>query len=298
MDPTEQDRRETLEDLFAQWDLDGNGSVGFGELMQVLQSSERKSDKNQAKWVRKIEAQINQGRQANRSRRGSGGSTMALKMGGVINFPDHDGEPSLDPEAFVSFLYHITHKDTDEEFADFVAFCRSGVEAAAEQTHGSKSKKAAWKMFQLLDVNHDGFVDLTELEVLLNAESKADKKHVAKWKAYLYNKGRDNDKVREEDINDDTKEKYNIKMSLHDFQSFVAEYMGDDENKVYNLLTSVEKAVQAKQLKYLTEFKVQDIMNDIMGDILKERPRDVLAGIAKSVQRLQRTGAYPKMLGK
>lgn len=299
---TEEARKEILLELFSRWDLSGNGAVAFAELMQVLQHSERVAAKDSQKWVRRIEAQIQQGKQANRSRRGSA-TSLKLQIGGTINFNDLDGEPSLDPDAFVAFLHAITHKDSEEEFNDFVTFCRAGVEGAIQSTQGSRSKQLVWQMFRLLDVNNDGFVDLVELEVLLKTESKSDKKHVAKWKAYLLNKGRDEDKIREEDLSQDEESaaaKYSLRMSLKDFQLFLHEYCGGEnsEEKVAALLGAVEVAVQEKNVKYITEFKVQDIINDIMGDLLRERPKDVLAGIEKSVHRLQRTGKYPKPLSK
>lgn len=290
-------RREILGDLFQRWDLNGDQAVGFGELMQVLQSSEKSGSKDALKWVKKVEAQITQGREANKRKRGSV-TQLKAQSGGYINFSEADGEPSLDPEAFTGFLMAITEKMDRDEFEEFVEFCKSGVEAAQESTHGSKMKKDIWKMFQLLDLNMDGFVDLTELEVLLAVESKADKKHVAKWKAQLLNKTRDEEKIKEEDVEEDERGiKYEMKLSLNDFQAFLGEYVGEDEARLTNLLTGVESAVQERvQVKYILEFKIQDIMNEIMGDLLQERPRDVLAGVSRSVARLQRTGKFPKML--
>lgn len=298
----ESDRAAIIRDLFSFWDLDGNGTVEYGEMQQILQASQRIDSKDKLKWVKKFEAEINQGQRENR--RGSL-SSISVTGGGQINFSEVDGEPSLDPDAFVNFLLRLTRKDSDEEFLELVEFSKKWIADASSSTQGDKLKRDIWSIFQMLDSNNDGYVDWLELEVLLNAERKADRKIVLKWKAIVQNKvneqlslpGRGSARGAGTPIpeGDDRR----LRMDLHTFQLFLHEFVETDaEARIAQLVSVVRKAVQEQQIAYILHARVHDVIQDIMEDLLKERPQDVLAGIEKSVQRLRRTQKFPKPLKK
>lgn len=318
-------RRNAIQSIFNAWDLDGNGEVGFGELTQILHSAQMMSNKEAMKWVRKMEAQIQQARNTNQVH----GSQRSLQLhgGGYVNFSEVDGEPSLDPEAFESFIFSMTSKDTQEEFDRFIVTADLVVRDAAEATHGSKLKRDVWEMFQLLDINSDGFVDMKELEMLLVVEHRDDRKLLTKWKHQLRNKcssgrlitGRSPESepiqpaadasapqpaaprsTRASIVAVDGPEppeaavEQDMKLSLRDFQLFLKEYVEGKEERVPAILAAVRKAVQEKHIEYILKFRVHDIINEVMDDLLRERPVDVLEGIKRSVCRLQRTNKYPK----
>lgn len=292
----EQERRaDVMRDLFYKWDLDGNGSIGLGELLQVIQAGDRLESKDQMKALKKLEVQIQQAKRTNQST----GSMNALKLnsGGVVNFSDQSGEPSLDPAAFNGLINNLTKRDSAEEFDAFTAFCLNAVEEAEKSTHGSQIKKAIWEIFCTLDRNRDGFVDLDEIEPLLKIETKADRKNVIRWKHFLVNK----ELRAEEDFAqaaEKDEDEYALKVSLHDFHQFLHKMCDNDEKKIYELLALVKKDAQHKQIQYICDMKIHEIMNEIMEDLLREEPNDVLAGITRSVERLGRTGKFPKMLKK
>lgn len=294
-DEEQQRRNEILSDLFYKWDLDGNGSVSLGEFLQVIQAGERLDSKPQQKALKKLEAQLHQARRTNQST----GSMNALKLptGGIVNFSDLNGEPSLDPEAFVGLFSNLVNKDSPESFDELHAFCLNAIEEASKSTHGSKIKKAIWEIFCTLDRNRDGFVDLDEIEPLLRVETKADRKKVIRWKHYLVNKElrEVEDFARQAESDED---EYSLQVSLHDFHEFIHKMCENDENKIYELVSLVKKEVQQKQVSYICDMKIHEIMNEIMEDLLKEEPDDVLAGIQRSVERLKRTGNFPKVLKK
>lgn len=307
-DDAEQERRlRAIEDLFVKWDLGGNCCIRFSELLQILQASQRLSTKDQQKWVKRLEAQIEQARRFN-SQHGSF-TALNLANGGVVTFGDVTGEPSLDPKAFHTLIMHLTTKDNPQEFDEFVKFCGKAVLDASESTQGSKVKRDIWEMFRLLDANNDGFVDLHELEDLVGHQSK---KQLVKWRHYLTNKAqagvavpevhsrprplsptakRDDESSSDED---NEAERRALQLTLADFQKFVHEYVEkSEEERVPELLMAVRKESQKRSVRYIVQFKVHEIINDVMEDLLKEKPNDVLAGIAKSVERLRRTGKYP-----
>lgn len=298
--PAETERRSAaIEDLFVKWDLSGNSSIRFSELLQILQASERLSNKDQLKWVRRLEAQIEQGRRFN-SQQGSMSALTLASGGGAVTFGEVTGEPLLDPKAFHQLIMNLTAKDQSSEFDDFVAFCEKAVAEAAESTQGTKSRRDVWEMFRLLDTNNDGHVDLRELEALVGHQSK---KQLVKWKHYLTNKNLSipqthcsSKEAKNADASSDDEEdevdRKALRLTLADFQKFVHEYVEKKEESVPELLATVRKEMQKKSVEYIVQFKVHEIMNEVMEDLLKEKPLDVLAGITKSVERLRRTGRY------
>jgi hypothetical protein len=297
MDQGEASRRSTaIDELFVKWDFGGNCCIRFSELLQILQASERLSNKDQQKWVKRLEYQIEQGRRFN-SQVGSSASLSVLS-GGIVTFGDATGEPSLDPKAFHDLIMHLTEKDQPEEFDEFVCFCEKAVVEAAESTQGSKLQREIWEMFRLLDTNSDGFVDLVELEALIGHQSK---KQLIKWKHYLHNKVNEipqthNSAHQKEDGNesgsDDDDERTSLRLTLSDFQKFIHEYVEKKEERIGELLTLVRKTTQKKNVDYIVNFKIHEIMNEVMEDLLKEKPVDILGGITKSVERLKRTKKY------
>jgi Ca2+-binding EF-hand superfamily protein len=231
------------------------------------------------------------------------GASFSLSDGGAVNFSDVTGEPSLDPDAFHRLINNLTASDTEEEFAEFFKFCSKAVLDAAESTSGTKLQREIWEMFRLLDTNNDGVVDLRELEVLVGPQSK---KQLIRWKHYLANKlyqssgtipqtlsgatapvGND---VEDED--EDPIMMARCSMTLRDFQKFVKEYVHHKEERIPDLVAAVRRESQVKQIQYIVQFRVHEVLNEIMEDLLKERPYDVLSGIRKSVDRLDRTGKY------
>jgi Ca2+-binding EF-hand superfamily protein len=294
MDSNELNRRSlVIDELFTKWDFGGNCSIRFSELLQILQASQRLSNKDQQKWVKRLEFQIEQGRRFNHQV----GSTASLSVlsGGVVTFGDATGEPSLDPKAFHQLIMHLTEKDTPEDFDEFVAFCEKSVIEAAESTQGSKLQREIWELFRLLDTNNDGFVDFEELEALIGHQSK---KQLIKWKHYLHNKANEipqthnHEHLREDSDSDDDEERRSLRLSLGDFQKFVQEYVEKKDEKVGELLAAVRKDLQKKNVDYIVNHKLHEIMNELMEDLLKEKPVDVLAGVVKSVERLKRTKKY------
>eukprot|EP00388_Colpodella_angusta_P001262 GDKJ01004091.1.p1 GENE.GDKJ01004091.1~~GDKJ01004091.1.p1 ORF type:complete len:215 (-),score=29.48 GDKJ01004091.1:101-745(-) len=102
-------------------------------------------------------------------------------------------------------------------------------------------------------------------------------------------------------------------ITLHDFQTLVLTLFSSSNGspmspaspvnteealvkRVQELLDDVTKVKREREVQYLQAFKVHDIMNEIIEDILKEEPLDVLSGITRSVERLQRTGKYPRQM--
>lgn len=80
---------------------------------------------------------------------------------------------------------------------------------------------------------------------------------------------------------------------LRDFQKFLNDFFGDNMDRLEAALKMVRAAIQETHRRYLTEMKVDEIMNDILEDLLRERPHDVLDGIVRSVGRLRRLGHFP-----
>lgn len=297
MDQSESERRSAaIEQLFVKWDFGGNCCIRFSELLQIFQASQRLSNKDQQKWVKRLEFQIDQGRKFNTQV----GSTASLSVlsGGIVTFGDATGEPSLDPRAFHQMVMHLTEKDQPAEFDEFVAFCEQAVVEAAESTQGSKLQREIWEMFRLLDTNSDGFVDLVELEALIGHQNK---KQLIKWKHYLNNKVNEVPQTHSfervadaggDSGSDDDDERKALRLSLADFQKFIQEYVEKNEDRVGELLACVRKDLQKKSVDYIVNYKVHEIMNEVMEDLLKEKPVDVLSGIVKSVERLRRTKKY------
>ena len=54
--------------------------------------------------------------------------------------------------------------------------------------------------------------------------------------------------------------------------------------------------MQREYQKWLDDNKVNNILDSILEDLLRERPRDVLSGIARSCARIKRTGQYTRTL--
>lgn len=297
MDQGEASRRSAaIDDLFVKWDFGGNCCIRFSELLQILQASQRLSNKDQQKWVKRLEFQIEQGRRFNNHV----GSTASLNVlsGGVVTFGEVTGEPSLDPKAFHQLVMHLTEKDQPHEFDEFVEFCLRAVVEAAESTQGSKLQRDIWEMFRLLDTNSDGFVDLVELEALIGHQNK---KQLIKWKHYLNNKVNEipqvhghegSEHVDESGSDDDEDERKALRLTLAEFQKFVREYVEKKEERVGELLVLVRKDLQKRNVDYIVKYKVHEIMNEVMEDLLKEKPVDVLTGIVKSVERLRRTKKF------
>lgn len=290
MDVEENNRRsEAINKLFSLWDLDGNGFVGYHELMQILQSSLKLSNPTQMKAVKRFEANLIQAR--TQSKRGSQ-AHLNLPQGGSVAFDEVNGEPTLDPKAFTSFLLSVMSKAEKAEFDDFLEVCASAVVDAQQSTQGSQQKKELWEIFQMLDSNHDGYVDMDEIEVLLECESKADRKQIMRWKHYLQTRAYE--ERRNPDGEEELQEDPGLKLTLADFHKFVNDYVENRQERITQILEAMRKQVQEKQVAYIVQFKVHEVINDIMDDLLRERPQDVLEGIKKSVERLQRTYKYPK----
>jgi len=285
-------RAAAFHELFNSFDLDGNGTVGVQELHQVMQATGRQGSRGHAKVVAKFEAQLAQavreatiGSDSPRGEAGFGGIGHVLF--GV------DGEPGLDPAAFAHFMADLT-KDYDEpSFQDFCKSAMDAVDAAKEATVGSGKKKLAWQLFQVLDTNGDGHVDLNELEVLLDVSNKTDKKEVAKWKAVVTQKHH-NAVAGTGEAADPAK----VRMTLADFQHFMEEYTGGSEDKLTVIAETVQDEVSAKYDQYLREKNIDEIFDMIKNDLCRERPHDALAGIRKSVERIARVGIFSSQLAR
>jgi Ca2+-binding EF-hand superfamily protein len=302
-------RRSVALSLFSECDLDGNGVVGLQELLQVIQSSRRGGDKKHVKRIRQLEAEIRQAVETNK-KTGNAMQHMALKSGGLVSFAQGHGEPSLDPEAFASVVVALTKDDSAEDFNGFVATARAAVDDAVELTRGSQQRRAVWSMFQLLDVNQDGFVDLAELEVLLDVETKSDKKAVSKWRAVLSQRKLEYhalapitsalDALASTNVSPETTasgvfsvpgdDHAPLKLTLADFQHFILEFTENDESRVEALLSRVREAMQTKYNAYLEANRVNQILDSVLEDLIRERPHDVLDGIIRSCERIKRTG--------
>jgi Ca2+-binding EF-hand superfamily protein len=332
LESDEQTRRlVAVDQLFREWDLNGDGFVSYSELIQILQASQRLGTKEQSKWVKRLEAQIAQGKGSRSTRSGSVTSLSMGSDGGVINFSEVTGEPSLDPVAFASLLKNLTEKNTPKEFDDFVHTCRDAVREASQATQGTKTRREIWEMFQALDTTHSGNVLLEDFEAIIGDTHK---KTVLRWKHYLRNKAMErktsNLQIKKEGSDDpllasgggtsglgaaiaaiqsnrasfcfesvdagDLEESEiddRLSVTLPDFQKFMTEVEKSNSGQYFSIRSMIEKTLQERQVRYILNLRVADIMNDVMEDLLKERPLDVLAGIAKSVERLRRSNKYP-----
>lgn len=332
-----------INELFREMDVDGRDSIGLDHVMQVVQQSKSLNDRDQKKWVKKLEAQIEQARRFNQS---SGSiSSLRLQEGGIVNFSDQKGEPSLDPTAFRNLLMKLTEKDTAEEFEDFYHQFLKCIKETEAATNGSNLKRMIWQMFRLLDHNHDGYVDLEEITPLLKVQSKTDQKIVTRFHHFVQNKrfALSPDEEREVEARHDAKffdpsegevltvddlgsplintstfgkredKDQSQLITLSDFQNLILSLFTSSTGsplsptspatteqiqtkRVKELLEDITKIKKEREAQYLQAFKVHDIMNEILEDVLKEEPLDVLAGIARSVERLQRTGKYPRQM--
>ena len=294
-------RSDAIDELFTKWDIGGNCSIRFSELLQILQASHRVSNRDQQKWVKRLEAQVTQAkRQQPHASRGS----FSLAQGGLLIFGDATGEPSLDPTAFQTLMKHLTAKDSPQEFDDFCKFCETAVKEAAQSTQGSKLRQDVWEMFRLLDANSNGYVELDELEALIGPQSK---KQVIKWKHYLTAKSRQESvgasaspveepltNMNSVDLANLDDEPVTLSLTLAEFQNFIHEYVERNDDMVPQLLEKVRGIAQQRNVQYVIDYNVHDIINEVMEDLLKEKPMDVLSGISKSVERLRRTGKYQK----
>lgn len=311
-------RRETVQGLFSAFDLDGNGSVGLQELLQIVSSSKESTsaaDKRNHKIIRLLEAEVRQAAETNR-KVGGAMSFVALRTGGNVIFAAADGEPSLDPAAFTNFLLSITKDVSEDEFNAFIEAAKEAVTEAYDRTQGSAFRARVWSVFQLLDVNQDGFVDLDELELLLNVETKSDRKAMSRWRHVLTQRHLDatgsvssaaNSSPPSRDVSPEstvntmastlnTASTAVARLTLSDFQQFVKEFTDGNEDRVATILENVRAAMQAEYNKYLQQNKVNDILDAVLEDLIRERPYDVLEGIIRSCQRMQRTGAYRRGL--
>ena len=323
-----------VDELFRQWDLSGSGCVRYSELLQILQASQRLGTKEQSKWVKRLEAQIAQGKRANSLRSGSVVSMSLANIGGAINFSEVTGEPSLDPVAFASLISHLTEKDSPKEFDDFVQFCGEAVKEASRATQGTMLQRDIWEMFRSLDSTNSGFIFLDDLASIIGDKYK---KVLLRWKYYLRNnqlsrkssmpqkssaQGEDlfasgssgvaaamaslaqnnrasfcfDDGSTEQEYaaDEDDENEERLTVTLPDFQKFMHEIERRDQHTFGLIRQAIQKAIQDRQIRYILNFRVADIMNDIMEDLLKERPVDVLSGIVKSVDRLRRADKYPR----
>jgi Ca2+-binding EF-hand superfamily protein len=319
---TSNSRKESIAALFELFDLDGNGSVGLNELTQVMHASRKSKTKNRQhrKWVLQLEANVRQAVETNKKMGHS--HDYQLKTGGKIEF-DTDGEPSLDPAAFEAYVLKVTEGISDADFLAFVETSNEAVDTAREHTAGNDGKKIIWNIFQMLDNNRDGFVDLDELEVLLEIETKSDKKAIAKWKAELTQKQHDDAANQAnlspersvspggalEDVLDNTTASQVLpavtmfdsagllRLALADFQHFMHDFTGGAQvEKLNAIYDNVAKALRQKHQQYLDTMKVSEIMDRIVDDLLRERPRDVVQGIKASCERMQRVGVFPRKL--
>lgn len=359
-------RRQISDELFKSFDLDGNGAVSFSELQQVLEASKQRRkdghegapvdaalERQRTKWLMAVKSQIHQAREQVKRRQSaasfslkSSGSTVGNSAGTIKfmgNVTTGDGDPSLDPDAFAEFIRVFAGKYNDEDFATFVSDIRAAVELAYENTFGSKKKKLIWELFQLMDVNHDALIDMKELQLLLNIETKKDKKSLAKWKAILHQRETDKKRtsmrqpdtsgtsspesfnnsvnsptnvqnakerkmsrfvpneegiltIKDEDVtghDSDEEDDSSPPMTLRDFQDFLSDFYGDDVERLEATCNHVRDIILNANRRYLSEMKVDEIMNDIIEDLLRERPHDVLEGIVRSVNRLRRIGNFP-----
>lgn len=331
-----------FDDLFRQWDLNGDGYVSYSELIQILQASQRLGTKEQSKWVKRLEAQIVQGTRSNTARSGSVTSLSIGSDGGVVNFRDVTGEPTLDPVAFASLLKTLTDKNTQKEFDDFVRACGEAVKEASQATQSTRLRREVWEMFQALDTTHAGNVLLQDFESIIGDTHK---KTVVRWKHYLRNKvmERKSSSLQKEvkkegsdpllssgaqggtngvlaalpsglgaqmaaiqssraslcfeavDDGDDEDAEVDdrLAVSLPDFQKFMSEVEKQNPAQYSLIREMIQKTDQERQVRYILNLHVSDILNEVVEDLLKERPLDVLAGIAKSVERLRRSNKYP-----
>ena len=288
---TPEQRTAAFLEMFQSFDLDGNGTVGIQELHQVMQASARVGTKEHHKVLRRFEAQVHQ---AAANAKASGGQP-AEAYGGLVTFDGVNGEPSFDPNAFASFMTDLTH-DLDNE-ADFQAFCTgamSAVEDAKEQTAGNNPKKMGWTLFQTLDANGDGYVDLNELTLLLDVNSLHDKKEVAKWKVVVEQKYKS--QIAEGTGVAAATGDEAVKMKLSDFQAFLEEFTGGSEARLTQIAETVQDEMSAKYDMYLRQHRVDEIFEMIRMDLCKERPDNALAGIQKSVERMKRVGFFSSTL--
>jgi Ca2+-binding EF-hand superfamily protein len=288
-------RREVAHGLFSSFDLDGNGVVGLHELMQVVQSTRRVGDKKHLKRIRVLEAEI---RQAIETHKKTGMGRLALKSGGLVTFAEGQGEPSLDPQAFVNFIVGLTRDDTQEEFENFVQLSQEAVEDAFDLTQGSSHRRDVWSVFQLLDINQDGFVDMSELEVLLDVETKSDKKAITKWRSVLSQRQLESRLLapithasegatpEPADSNKDGE----LRLALGDFHKFITEFTENDDGRVASILRNVREAMQKEYNAYLDAKRVNAVLDAVLEDLIRERPDDVLDGIIRSCERMKRTG--------
>jgi len=277
-------------------------------------------NKQQLKWLKKFEARLRQTESDERvpelrrtlsaaapdSRRSP--IQTSLPGGGILSFEGQQGDPSLDPEGFANFLLGLLSGNSAEEFDHFLAVVAHAVEDAASKTQGSK--REIWEMFQLLDLNHDGFVDLEELELLWAAESKRDKKHMLKWKhkvsyaavQQMIAQGKISEELARQQLAqiqsamdselDQKPATILYKMSLAEFHYFVTDMSDGNTERLKELVGSLRSHVSEKQVRYLQNNRVHEIINDIIEDLLRERPKDVLKCILNSVARLQRLRKY------
>lgn len=308
-------RRPALQGLFSSFDLDGNGSVGVQELMQVVQATKRDGNRKRLKVIRQLEAVVSQAVMTNQKTGVS--NSIALKTGGHITFAEVNGEPQLDPEAFVNLLLHLTADVDENGFDEFVEVSRHAVDEAYQRTQGTSLRKVIWNMFQQIDVNSDGFVDMSELELLLNIETKHDKKAVSKWKNILSQKQLEAHKFEsasrpgsatnreagivqdasaeaiaeiEAEVSGSANKEDSLRLTLADFQHFIFEFTDEKEERITNLYEAVAKHMRERHQAYLDENKVGAVMDAVLEDILRERPKDVLEGIIRSCKRMQRVG--------
>lgn len=268
-----------IEALFDLFDLDGNGNVSFLELIQIVESAKGHMTESSQRWLAKLEAQVKAARETHHRCRGSMKNMRFL--GGIINF-EQDGEPTMDPSAFEHFIRQVTDNESDAEFDLFVTLCQKARTDAFEITHGTKLKKIIWDIFQLLDRNRSGTIDLSELEELIEAEQRNDKKVLLKWRHQLAQRNRSGD------IDSPTS------MTLPMFQLCMSEFTDNNIERAEAVKSVVAARFEAKVARYLEDMKVASIMEEILVDLKRERPADVLEGIHRTVNRLQRKGLFPR----
>mmetsp|Transcript_148747 Transcript_148747/g.259878 ORF Transcript_148747/g.259878 Transcript_148747/m.259878 type:complete len:534 (-) Transcript_148747:150-1751(-) len=172
--------------MFSAWDLDGSGSLDTNELEMVLSRIEAGSTRGLKKAM--LQAQ-----------------TGARTSGTTGN---------IDRALFITIMGKITRRMSSDEMIQFQTNLQEALDAALNETKGSKKKYAIWKLFCQWDADSNGSLDWTELRnavtQMSNAPSKRVRSKIAKWQH----------KLAGPDLDD-------CSMDLSSFHSFMEDLFGD-----------------------------------------------------------------------